>query len=205
MLKIQLFNLKVHSSLFCTIDELQIHESECAFIIGPNRSGKSLLLQSIFGSFKDYQGSIFLKDTLLQPHKQNQHILLIQNQNDFLWNNTIWENLVLPFPKISPRQKTKIQEYATLCGLKDIETKPVSELSYSDLKFIELIRTVIQLPYLILIDDMDMYWDQNQLTTAWLLIEFALKGGTAILATGKSRINGNCTFYEIQNNLLEKA
>jgi hypothetical protein len=77
-------------------------------------------------------------------------------------------------------------------------------MSSSTLKMVELIRAAIQLPYIILIDDLDMYFDDIKLNQMMGIFEYATNNGSCILATTKQRLDNFELNFRIQKGILVK-
>jgi len=67
---------------------------------------------------------------------------------------------------------------------------------------LELIRATVQLPYLILVDDMDNYFDAVKLKTATEILSYATKNGSSVLVTSKQKLEDFNAYYRIQNKKL---
>jgi len=136
--------------------------------------------------------------------KKRKKTILLGNEMHLLPNETLWNNIILPFEKISKQQKIRIFEM-----LKTVELSPkigikVKHLSSSACKFIELIRAVVQKPYLILLDDMDHFFDSQNFLKALDLCQFAISGGTSIIATSKYRLENFDDYYQANDRKLVK-
>ena len=204
MLSINNFRLKVNDAELLEINNLEIKNSENHLILGSNKTGKSLFLKTIHGLHSNFEGEILIKEKPPLFYKRKKKTILIETSPHLLWEEDVWKNIILPLPKVTSRQKQKIRELCKTADLfDDLKTKP-EHLSFSTQKFIELIRAVIQLPYLILLDDLDCYFDEINLSKALEICNFALNAGTSILATSKTGLENFENIYRIQNKVLKK-
>jgi ABC-type nitrate/sulfonate/bicarbonate transport system ATPase subunit len=155
MLKIENFTLSFENERFMLIDDILFAGGKKINLFADNSSGKTLLLRSIHGDFTKFEGSILIKEKPPLFYKKRKKTILVENQVHLLMNESVWKNITLPLENISSRQKQKITDLCSLAGLGEKIGTKVNKLPFSSQKFVELIRAVIQLPYLILIDDME--------------------------------------------------
>ncbi|MBT3756262.1 MAG: ATP-binding cassette domain-containing protein [Candidatus Cloacimonetes bacterium] len=204
MLKIEGFSLSRENEKFMLINEMLIGSSMRVNIFGNNDTGRSLLLRSIHGDYFDYGGQIMIKDKSALFYKKKKKTILINNTSHLLVNESVWKNIIIPLPKITARQKQKIMELCVLAKLGDKIGLKVKTLSSSSKKFIELIRAVIQLPQIILVDDLENYFDDKNMITALEICNFALNSGTSVIATSKKKLDNFDVNYRIQDSKMVK-
>jgi len=204
MLKIEGFSLSRENEKFMLINELLIGSGMKVNIFGNNDTGKSLFLRSLHGDYHDFGGQILIKDKPLLFYKKKKKTILLDNTSHLLMNESVWKNIIIPLPKVTARQKQKILELCTISRLGDKIGSKVKTLSFSSKKFIELIRAVIQLPQIILIDDLENYFDDKNMIKALEIFNFALNSGTSLLVTSKRKLDNFDIHYRIQNNKVVK-
>lgn len=204
MLKIEGFSLSRENKKFMLINELLIGSGMRVNIFGNNDTGKSLFLRSLHGDYHDFGGQILIKDKPLLFYKKKKRTILLDNTSHLLINESVWKNIIIPLPKVTARQKQKILELCTISQLADKIGSKVKTLSFSSKKFIELIRAVIQLPQIILIDDLENYFDDKNMIKALEICTFALNSGTSLIATSKRKLDNFDIHYRIQNNKVVK-
>ncbi len=204
MLKIEGFSLSRENEKFMLINELLIGSGMKVNIFGNNDTGKSLFLRSLHGDYHDFGGQILIKDKPLLFYKKKKRTILLDNTSHLLINESVWKNIIIPLPKVTARQKQKILELCTISQLADKIGSKVKTLSFSSKKFIELIRAVIQLPQIILIDDLENYFDDKNMIKALEICTFALNSGTSLIATSKRKLDNFDIHYRIQNNKVVK-
>ena len=188
MLKIENFALCFKNERFMLIDEVLFASGKKINLFADNSSGKTLLLKSIHGDFTKFEGSILIKEKPPLFYKKRKKTILVENHTHLLMNESVWKNIVLPLENISSRQKQKITDLCAIAGLNEKIRTKINCLPFSSQKFVELIRAVIQLPYLILIDDMDNFFDGKNLLKALEICEYALNSGSSLLATSKNKM-----------------
>ena len=204
MLKIEGFSLSRENEKFMLINEMLIGNGMRINIFGNNNTGRSLLLRSIHGDYHDFGGQILIKDKPLLFYKKKKKTILLDNTSHLLINESVWKNIIIPLPKITVRQKQKIMELCMLSQLGDKIGNKVKTLSSSSKKFIELIRAVIQLPQIILIDDLENYFDDKNMIIALEICNFALNSGASLITTSKRKLDNFDTYYRIQDNKVVK-
>ncbi len=205
MLKIEHFALSLEKERLMVIEEISLSSGKKVLFFGNNETGKTLFLKSIHGDFSKFEGNILIEEKPLSFYKKKKQSFLLENTTHLLPDETVWKNIILPLPKVSGHIKKKIIELCFVAGLhKKIQSK-VKDLSYSSQKFIELIRAVIQLPSIILIDDVDHFFDGKNLLKAFDVCEFAINSGSSIVATSKTKLENFDMYYRIQDRKVEKA
>lgn len=202
MLKIKNFSLKSRGDIVLEIDYLHVPKGTKIQICGENNSGKSLLSKSLVTEYNDFDGEIKIREQNSILLKNRRKTILIEKNEQLISNMSIWENIILPQKKITSRLKTKILNFCQLCGLEDIIEEPVSKISSSDQKIVEIIRAVVQLPFLIILDDFDIFFDEIKIIKIMSLFDYALSSGTSIITTSKIRCNEFDICYQIQNKKM---
>ena len=204
MLKVEGFSLSRGNEKFMLINEMLIGSGTRVNIFGNNDTGKSLFLRSIHGDYQDFGGQILIKDKPALFYKKKKKTILIDNTSHLLIDESVWKNIILPLPKITARQKQKIMELCMTSQLGDKIGNKVRNLSFSSKKFIELIRAVIQLPQIILIDDLDNYFDDKNLVIALEICNFAINSGASLITTSNRKLDNFDTHYRIQDSKVVK-
>ena len=202
MLRIENFTLRSFNKEIFSIDTFPVENKSLVNIFGNNDCGKSLLLKSIHGEYTDYEGRILIEERPPIFYKKRKKSILIESNPHLLENETVWKNITIPLLKISSFQKTKIMEFCKIAGLGEIFNDKIDLLPFSSTKFIELIRAAIQLPYLILLDDLDNYFDEINLMKSNLIFDYCLKNGTTIISTSKRRLDNFSISSRIQNGKM---
>lgn len=204
MLKIEGFSLSRNNEKFMLINQMLIGSSMKVDIFGNNDTGRSMLLRSIHGDHFDFDGQITIKDKPTSFFKKKKRSILIDDNSHLLPNDSVWNNVTIPLAKVTARQKQKILEFCAIAQLGDKMGTKVKLLSSSSRKFIELIRAVIQLPQLILIDDLENFFDDKNLLVASDICNYALNSGTTLIATSKYKLDNFDVHYRIQNSKVVK-
>ena len=202
MLKIEHFALTPGQTRLMVIEELLVANGKKVLIFGNNEVGKTLFLKAIHSDHSKFAGTIQIKEKPVSFFKKRKNTVLLGNEMHLLPNETLWKNIILPFEKISKKQKIRIFEM-----LKTVELSPrigtkVKNLSFSACRCIELIRAVAQKPYLILLDDFDTFFDEKRYLKAMDICQLAVSNGTSIIATAKNRIEHFDDYYHVYERKL---
>ena len=204
MLKIENFIINAQENKVFALEYLKIENSVKANIIGSNRSGKSIFFKAIHGDYHDFSGDIYIKEKPVIFYKKRKKTILIESVSHLLQEDSIWKNISLPIVKVTARQKEKIMELCGIAELGEIYGRKVKNISFSSQKFVELIRAVIQLPYIILIDDVDNFFDDVNMIQMHRICDYALQNGSTIIVSSKQRLENFHIAYRIQNKEIVK-
>lgn len=204
MLKFENFTINLESRHLFTIHNMVIGSGEMVNIAGNNATGKTLLLKSIHGEYSKYLGSVMIKENNPIFSRKKRETLMLEITPHILHTESVWKNLVLPLTKITPRVRQKLTELCEIANLNDKISRKSETLSYSEIKYLELIRAVIQLPKLILIDDLDNFFDELHHTKALKILEYAKNSGTCVIVTSKKKMEGFDENYRIYGMKMVK-
>ncbi|MCF7857911.1 MAG: ATP-binding cassette domain-containing protein [Candidatus Cloacimonetes bacterium] len=204
MLKIEGFSINRGNEKIMLISDMIIGSGMRVNLFGDNDTGRSLFLAAVHGEYKNFGGNILIKDKPLSFYKKKKKTILIDNNFHLLPDETVWKNITIPLSQVTTRQKQKILEFCKTANLSDKIGDKVKNLSSSAMKFIELIRAVIQLPQIILIDDLDNYFDDKNLVKAMDISNFAIHGGTSLIATSKRKLDILDVHYRVQEHRVVK-
>ncbi|MCF7920731.1 MAG: ATP-binding cassette domain-containing protein [Candidatus Cloacimonetes bacterium] len=184
------------------VTDLKIINGQFIQISGNNNTGKSLLMRTIAGEYKAYEGEILYNGIAVKPGSYKA--LLISSDQALLPDVTVSRNLFLPFHKITKRKKEIIMNLLDNTGLSSSINHPIHTLSRSEKKSLQLIRAVVQLPHYLLIDDYDTYFDNSSLNNLSAVFEYAAKAGTTLVITTKQQISNLTHNYIISSGVLHK-
>ena len=126
-------------------------------LIGPNGSGKTTILKSIFGlicseGLVSINGSIIDEKNINELRKQMGIYLGIE----VLENKSVFLNIMEPLKNLNYEEevsKKKIYSISKKIGIENLLYKNVSELSYSEKKVVAFTQSIIHEPSIILIDN----------------------------------------------------
>ncbi len=133
---------------------LVVEEREFVSIVGPSGCGKSTLLSTLAGLITPSEGEVTIYDNPLST-KKDLIALMPQRDQLFEWRTVL--NNVLLSPEINKRKTPEVVAYAkellSKYGLKDFISKRPSELSGGMRQRVALIRTLVDSPKLLLLDE----------------------------------------------------
>jgi ABC-type transport system involved in cytochrome c biogenesis ATPase subunit len=206
MIEFENFRLEADKEPLLSLPNTRFDTGKKILVWGNNGIGKTLLLKTLHGDYNQYAGTIHFTtpSSILKPKKKKQRqSIYMELIPSLLDNESVWKNLTLPFPKLTPYQKHKLQEMCQNVGIHDKISQKIYKLPFSAKKFVELIRTTVQAPQLICIDDFDCYFDEIHYMQAVEILRFATNSGSTVLATSKSKLNGFDEVYRIHNKEME--
>lgn len=94
---------------------LTLKRGQKAALIGPSGAGKSTILQLILGDLKPNQGTVTLdRLNVLKLQRERSKLFSVLNQEPFLFNTTIYENLKMANPDATTDQMMEILEKVQL-------------------------------------------------------------------------------------------
>lgn len=202
MLRIDNLEIILKDKVLLAVEYFHLNAGEKAAVTGNNDSGKTLFLKAIHGEYTNYKGSIFIKEKSNIFYKKRKQTIFIDQTPKVLDSESIWKNITLPLPDLSSRMKQKIVQFCEVSGLSSELNLKAKEVSNSNLKMLEFIRAVIQLPYLILIDDFDAYFDPVKRKVALEILDYAANNGSSLIVTSKQKIEECRLNYRIQKGKL---
>lgn len=153
---------------------LEIENSKFTLLIGPNGSGKSTLINVVTGIYKPDSGSIFLEDrniTGKKPHELYKLGIVRTFQNPQIFPNlSVLDNVILGispikgesilrslFKPIWLREEEELAEKAynilKIVKLDRLWDRPARELSGGQLKLLEIARSLMTRPRLLVMDE----------------------------------------------------
>ncbi len=202
MLKVNDLKINDGERAILTVPYLHLPARTSALIVGANVEGRSLLLRTIHGEYRQLEGNILIKDESIHSRKIKRKTILVQPEVHLLAKKTIRENLCIPMHKLTQRQIERAEQLGDILGLREYLDSPVIRLTYSQKIMVEIIRAVIQLPFAILIDDIDVYFDSRRYEKVLETLKVAMESGTAVLATAKCKLDGFDRYYRIDQGMV---
>ncbi len=151
---------------------LEIHPDDFIGVIGPNGGGKTTLVKVILGILPLFKGRV-----TFPSGKPKTGYLPQASQIDRTFPISVKElvsaGLKAPngwFPRLSRKQRQKVNRMLEEAGLENLASKPIGELSGGQLQKAFLCRALINQPQLLILDEPNTYVDKNfeQELYAWL-------------------------------------
>jgi len=207
MLKIEKFRLYANQQKLLDIPNLSVETGQFVSIQGANSTGKTLFLNTLNGEYTDYLGEISLKKQTLDYHLKQNSIILIDNRLPVIENISFLDNIQIPFGSFSSAQKSRLLEMVNILNCIDLLNVKMVHSSKAERVIMYLLRAAMISPSLLLIDDLDSYFDNDMLIRVHQFILFCIKSGIIIVATSKDArlMNiGSNHIYRIKDGELSK-
>ena len=141
---------------------LTLKRGQKAALIGPSGAGKSTILQLILGDLKPNTGTVTLdKINVLSLQKERSKLFSVLNQEPFLFNTTIYENLKMANPDATADQMMEILEKVQLADfVNSLPKKLDTEVAEAGARFsggqkerLALARVLLQDTPIVLLDE----------------------------------------------------
>ncbi len=145
-----------------TLKATDIKRGQKAALIGPSGAGKSTILQLILGDLKPNTGTVTLdKINVLSLQKERSRLFSVLNQEPFLFNTTIYENLKMANPDATADQMMEILEKVQLADfINSLPKKLDTEVAEAGARFsggqkerLALARVLLQDTPIVLLDE----------------------------------------------------
>ena len=155
---VEVKNLTKKFGDFTAVDDISftINEGEIVGLLGPNGAGKTTTIQMLLGLITPTEGriEIFGKDM----KKFREEILTLSNFSSTYthlpWRLTVWENLYVAALLYDVKEpKEKVKNVIKMMNLEEYNDKTIDKLSSGWITRVNLARTFINDPKLILLDE----------------------------------------------------
>lgn len=94
---------------------LRLQKGQKAALIGPSGSGKSTILELVLGDLKPDQGEVLLNGINVRKLQQKRsHLFAVLNQEPFLFNTSIYQNLHMANPQADTEQLMAVLDQVQL-------------------------------------------------------------------------------------------
>jgi len=202
---------------------LLIKEKYITSIIGTNRSGKTNILNLIYGINKLEDGEIKIDNNIIDIYTKKSELTeirkdisyLIEDYNSLLFSVNILEDIKYSIDNIDNK---KLEELLNLFNLKnDILYKNYAELSNGEKKKILLIKIILEDKKIILLDNPNTGLDYKSKETLIKLLKREKRNGKTIIITSLDEnfllrvsdtvaiiYNGKVLIYDDKYKILEK-
>ena len=173
--------------------DLTIEQGEFVFVTGSSGAGKSTLLQLISGEITPSSGTVYLGPWNLakvpgwRRGKVNLTFGRMPQLSMLIRKRTIGENLELAARLSRVRGasvQARIQKALGVVGMPGVEDRYPAELSLGECRRVELARTLLNDPAILILDEPTANLDED---TGWdiihLINELNRRGSTVVMAT----------------------
>ncbi|MDR2150535.1 MAG: ABC transporter ATP-binding protein [Spirochaetaceae bacterium] len=132
---------------------LAIEKGEFVSLVGPSGCGKTTLLRLIAGLDRPQAGAVFLDGSVIAG-ASSERGYIFQQATLFPWA-TVYENVALGLKarKVYKQNKHRVQEYLSMIGLDGFEQAYPHEISGGMAQRVAIIRSLINEPKVLLLDE----------------------------------------------------
>ena len=183
-------NLTKYYSQLCAVDQINfdIQKGEILGLLGPNGAGKTTTLRMLTGFLQPSSGSINIKGLSI-----DRHVLEIKKLLGYLPESAPLYHDMLVFDylkyvsairQIDNDQKLpRIRQLADLCGINEVMSKPIGELSKGYKQRVGLAHAMMNDPEVLILDEPTSGLDPNQIVEIRKIIKEIGKEKTIIIST----------------------
>lgn len=189
-MEIKITNLK-YKDIFNSLN-IEMKENEITSIVGKNSTGKTLLLDLIYGMELGYDGEITIDNININKKGELKKIrknmfYMIQNYSSQLFNINVLEDIKYSInDNITTIDNNKLYEYLELLDLDvSILNKNYSEISSSEIKKVLIIMMLISDKKIILLDEPTLGLDNKSQMTLIKLLKKEKRKGKIIIITSQ--------------------
>lgn len=194
-----------------------VDESDWIEIQGDNNSGKTSLMDAIYGHIQECSGQMFVLDYSMIPVTKEDLASLRRKMgyakqvSNLLKNKTLRANLAMALNAADRIMDHNVEEIIvnllSRFSLKDFLRKELNDLSFSQQQLASIARALIHRPKLLLLDQsLDLLDREFRFKVIDIIQEYRLSERMTILSTtilsGKSMIP-NCKNYKLAEGRLQ--
>ena len=178
-LRIQRLNFLINKKNILKNINIDFIDNSISVIMGPNGSGKTILLKIINGLLKPSSGEIIYKDSDL---KFNQRIFQsFVFQKPVIFRSSVKENLKFIFTLKKSNYRLSLKNYLEIVGLESLINSPARKLSLGEQQRLSVIRAFANEPSFILFDEPTSNLDPHSTLVIEKIILAAKKFGIKII------------------------
>lgn len=183
-------NLTKYYSHLCAVDQISfdIQKGEILGLLGPNGAGKTTTLRMLTGYLQPSSGSINIKGLSI-----DKHVLKIKKLLGYLPESAPLYHDMLVFDYLkyvaaireidSDQKLPRIRQLADLCGINEVMSKPIGELSKGYKQRVGLAHAMMNDPEVLVLDEPTSGLDPNQIVEIRKIIKEIGKEKTIIIST----------------------
>lgn len=187
---IQVENLTKYYNRLCAVDQINfdIQKGEILGLLGPNGAGKTTTLRMLTGYLQPSSGSINIKGLSI-----DKHVLEIKKLLGYLPESAPLYHDMLVFDYLkyvaaireidSAQRLPRIRQLADLCGINEVMSQPIGELSKGYKQRVGLAHAMMNDPEVLIFDEPTSGLDPNQIVEIRKIIKEIGKEKTIILST----------------------
>jgi ABC-2 type transport system ATP-binding protein len=183
-------NLTKYYNQLCAVDQINfdIQKGEILGLLGPNGAGKTTTLRMLTGYLRPSSGHINIKGLSIE-----KHVLEIKKLLGYLPESAPLYHDMLVFDYLKyvaaireidrAQQLPRIRQLADLCGINEVMSQPIGELSKGYKQRVGLAHAMMNDPEVLIFDEPTSGLDPNQIVEIRKIIKEIGKEKTIILST----------------------
>jgi ABC-2 type transport system ATP-binding protein len=183
-------NLTKYYNQLCAVDQINfdIQKGEILGLLGPNGAGKTTTLRMLTGYLQPSSGSINIKGLSI-----DKHVLEIKKLLGYLPESAPLYHDMLVFDYLkyvaaireidSEKKLPRIRQLADLCGINEVMSQPIGELSKGYKQRVGLAHAMMNDPEVLIFDEPTSGLDPNQIVEIRKIIKEIGKEKTIIFST----------------------
>jgi ABC-2 type transport system ATP-binding protein len=183
-------NLTKYYNRLCAVDQINfdIQKGEILGLLGPNGAGKTTTLRMLTGYLQPSSGSINIKGLSIDKHVLEIKKLLgyLPESAPLYHDMLVFDYLkyVAAIREIDSEQKLpRIRQLADLCGINEVMSRPIGELSKGYKQRVGLAHAMMNDPEVLIFDEPTSGLDPNQIVEIRKIIKEIGKEKTIIIST----------------------
>jgi ABC-2 type transport system ATP-binding protein len=183
-------NLTKYYNQLCAVDQINfdIQKGEILGLLGPNGAGKTTTLRMLTGYLQPSSGSINIKGLSIDKHVlEIKKLLGYLPESAPLYHDMLvfdYLKFVAAIREIDSAQKLpRIRQLADLCGINEVMSQPIGELSKGYKQRVGLAHAMMNDPEVLIFDEPTSGLDPNQIVEIRKIIKEIGKEKTIILST----------------------
>ena len=166
--------LKLHDQQILKNINLKINRGEITTLIGPNGGGKTSIARILIGILKADSGKVFVDEKAqigYMPQKLEIEKTIPLRVIDFLKLSVSFEEKGKNSQQILQLQSENIEKLSTKFGIKNILKKSIHQISGGQLQKTLLVKTLINNPDILVLDEPTQYMDVSAQVDFYQIIE----------------------------------
>lgn len=147
---------------------LELNDEKKILIEAASGRGKSTFVSYLYGTRRDFTGSIFINDKNISSFTTDEWSDLRQNKMSVVFqdlrlfpNETAWENIYIKHRLNPSFPQNKIETMIDALGMKEYMQQPCNTLSLGQQQRIAIIRSLVQPFELLIMDEPFSHLDEN--------------------------------------------